>query len=74
MPEERSVKKMFYRDVTVKVFGESEMEDVFIRTGALRVFQNKCTTADSLKRVGVLTTRKYSERKLCLNQNFKYLA
>lgn len=35
MPEERSVKKMFYREGTVKVFGESEMEDVFIRTGAL---------------------------------------
>lgn len=73
-PEERSVKEMFYTEGTVKVFGESEMEDVFIRTGALRVFQNKCTTDDSLKRVGLLNARKYSERRLCKNQDFKYLA
>lgn len=32
------------------MFGESEMEDVFIRTGALRVFQNKCTTDRFLKK------------------------
>lgn len=74
MPEKRSVKTMFYRGGTVKVFGESEMEDVFIRTGALRAFQNKCTTDDSLKRVGLLNARKYSERGLCINRDFKYLA